>query len=135
MGDEWKIDLKIPDIGTMITLLATAICSVILSAAEIAYTMMWITSAYERNGKDFFIDLLNAKALTWTAEYIVVAGSLLLISSLFFLLSMAISLYGLNTLAKKEDKKVHTTITFTLFVIGMVLLFMALISAIILRYL
>jgi uncharacterized membrane protein len=48
---------------------------------------------------------------------------------------MAISLYGLNTLAKKEDKKIHTTVTFTLFAIGMVLLFLALISAIILRYL
>jgi hypothetical protein len=135
VGDEWKIDLKVPDIGTMITLFATAVCSVILSAAEIAYTMMWITSAYERNGKDFFIDLLNAKALTWTAEYIVVAGSLLLISSIFFLLSMLFSLYGLNTLAKKEDQKVHRYVTFGLFSLGIVLLFLALISAIVLRYL
>lgn len=135
MGDEWKIDLKVPDIGTMITLFATAVCSVILSAAEIAYTMMWITSAYERNGKDFFIDLLNAKALTWTAEYIVVAGSLLLISSIFFLLSMLFSLYGLNTLAKTEDQKVHRYVTFGLFSLGIVLLFLALISAIVLRYL
>lgn len=135
MGDEWKIDLKVPDIGTMITLLATAVCSVILSAAEIAYTMMWITSAYERNGKDFFIDLLNAKALTWTAEYIVVAGSLLLISSIFFLLSMLFSLYGLNTLAKKDNQKSLRYIIFGLFSLGIVLLFLALISAIVLRYL
>lgn len=135
MGDEWKIDLKIPDVGTMITLFATAVCSVILSAAEIAYTMMWITSAYERNGKDFFIDLLNAKSLTWTAEYIVVAGSLLLTSAIIFLLSMSLSLYELNGLAKKEDKKAHTSIIFALFAIAMILLFMALISAIVLRYL
>jgi hypothetical protein len=135
VGDEWKIDLKVPDIGTMITLLATAVCSVILSAAEIAYTMMWITSAYERNGKDFFIDLLNAKALTWTAEYIVVAGSLLLISSIFFLLSMLFSLYGLNTLAKKDNQKSLRYIIFGLFSLGIVLLFLALISAIVLRYL
>ncbi|MBN2110172.1 MAG: hypothetical protein JW705_03675 [Methanosarcinaceae archaeon] len=135
MGDEWKIDLKIPDIGTMITLLATAISSVILSAAEIAYTMMWITSAYERNGKDFFIDLLTAEALTWTAEYIVVAGSLLLLSSMTFLLSMIYALYELNGLSKNEEKKVHRKILFGLFAVGLVLLFMALISAIILRYL
>ncbi|MCQ6962617.1 hypothetical protein [Methanolobus chelungpuianus] len=135
MGDEWKIDLKIPDVGTMITLFATAVCSVILSAAEIAYTMMWITSAYERNGKDFFIDLLNAKALTWTAEYIVVAGSLLLVSSIIFLISMAVSLYELNALAKRDDRKTHTRVIFGLFAIGLVLLFLALISAIILRYL
>lgn len=135
MGDEWKIDLKIPDVGTMITLFATAVCSVILSAAEIAYTMMWITSAYERNGKDFFIDLLNAKALTWTAEYIVVAGSLLLVSSIIFLVSMTVSLYELNALAKRDDRKTHKNIIFGLFALGLVLLFLALISAIILRYL
>ncbi|TGC11020.1 hypothetical protein [Methanolobus halotolerans] len=135
MGDEWKIDIKIPDIGTMITLLTTAVCSVILSAAEIAYTMMWITSAYERNGKDFFIDLLTAEALTWTAEYIVVAGSLLLLSSMTFLLSMMYALYELNRITQNEDKKVHRKILFGLFGTGLVLLFMALISAIILRYL
>ncbi|MDW7732305.1 MAG: hypothetical protein SCH66_07735 [Methanolobus sp.] len=134
MGDEWKIDLKIPDIGTMITLMTTAICSVILSSAEIAYTMMWITSAYERNGKDFFIDLLTANTLTWTAEYIVVAGSLLLLSSMAFLLSMVYALYELNGLAQNEEKKVHRKILFGLFSVGLVLLFMALISAIILRY-
>ncbi|KXS44764.1 hypothetical protein HWN40_11675 [Methanolobus zinderi] len=135
MGDEWNIDLKIPDIGTMITLLSTAICSVILSAAEIAYTMMWITAAYERNGKDFFIDLLTAETLTWTAEYIVVAGSLLLLSSMVFLLSTAYALYELNGLSQDEEKKIHRKILFGLFAVGLVLLFMALISAIILRYL
>lgn len=135
MGDEWNIDLKIPDIGTMITLLATAVCSVILSAAEIAYTMLWITAAYERNGKDFFIDLLTAETLTWTAEYIVVAGSLLLLSSMVFLLSTVYALYELNGLAQDEEKKIHRKILFGLFAVGLVLLFMALISAIILRYL
>ncbi|WP_406660004.1 hypothetical protein V7O66_09140 [Methanolobus sp. ZRKC3] len=134
MGDEWKIDLKIPDIGSMVTLLTTAICSVILGSAEIAYTMMWISSAYERHGKDFFLDLLNAQALTWTAEYILVAGSLLLMSSMVFLLTMAIALYELNALAKNSERKVHRKILFGTLALGMVLLFMALISAIILRY-
>jgi hypothetical protein len=134
VSKEWNIDLKIPDIGTMFMLLTTALCSVILGSAEIAYTMMWISSAYERHGKDFFIDLLNAQALTWTAEYILVAGSLLLMSSMVFLLSMAFSLYELNGLAKNVDKKVHTRVLFGIFSLGIVLLFMALISAIILRY-
>ncbi len=134
MGDEWKIDLKIPDIGTMMTLLATAICSAIMSAAEIAYTMMWITSAYERDGKDFFLDLLNAQALTWTAEYVLIAGSLLLISSLFFMLAMLVSLRGLKNLTKEGEQNAHTTFIFVLFATGMLLLFLTLISAVVLRY-
>jgi hypothetical protein len=97
--------------------------------------MMWITAAYERNGKDFFIDLLTAETLTWTAEYIVVAGSLLLLSSMVFLLSTAYALYELNGLSQDEEKKIHRKILFGLFAVGLVLLFMALISAIILRYL
>ncbi|MBN1134560.1 MAG: hypothetical protein JXA38_06585 [Methanosarcinaceae archaeon] len=134
MGDEWQIDLKIPDIGSMITLFAVSVCSAILSSAEIAYTMMWITSAYERNGKDFFIDLINAKALTWTAEFVLVAGSLLLMSSLVFLITMSVSLFELNGIAK-EDKKANSRIISSLFSIGLVLLVLALVSAIILRYL
>lgn len=134
MGDEWQIDLKIPDIGSMITLFAVAVCSAILSSAEIAYTMMWITSAYVRHGKDFFIDLINAQALTWTAEFVLVAGSLLLMSSLVFLITMTVSLFELNGIAK-EDKKAHPRIISGLFSIGLVLLFLALVSAIILRYL
>ncbi|ETA67666.1 MAG: hypothetical protein PWQ51_1216 [Methanolobus sp.] len=135
MGDEWKIDLKIPDIGMMVTLMTTALCSMIMGAAEIAYTMLWITASYVRHGKDFFIDLLNAKALTWTAEYILVAGSLLLFSAILFLLSSTFSLYELNGLAKNVEKKVHTKVVFGFFVGGLILLFLALISAIILRYL
>ncbi|TQD24029.1 hypothetical protein [Methanolobus vulcani] len=135
MGDEWKIDLKIPDIGMMVTLMTSALCSMIMAAAEIAYTMMWITASYVRHGKDFFIDLLNAKALTWTAEYILVAGSLLLLSAILFLLNSTFSLYELNGMAKNAEKKVHTKIVFGFFMGGLILLFMALISAIILRYL
>jgi hypothetical protein len=135
VGDEWKIDIDIPDIGMMVTLMTTAICSVIMGAAEIAYTMLWITASYVRHGKDFFLDLLNAKALTWTAEYILVAGSLLLLSSILFLLSSSFSLYELNRLAKNAEKNVHIKIVFGFFAGGLVLLFLALISAIILRYL
>ncbi|WP_236622730.1 hypothetical protein [Methanococcoides methylutens] len=131
--NEWQIDLKLPDIGAMATLMATSICSAILGAAEIAYTMMWITSAYERHGKSFFIDLINANDLTWTAEFIVVAGSLMLLSSMVFLTTMFYSLIELNAVTKPE-KTVRMKIVFILFIIGIVLLFLALTSAMILRY-
>ena len=131
---EWQIDLKIPDIGAMLTLFAFTMCSVIIGAAEIAYTVLWITAAYVRHGKDFFIDLINAQALTWTAEYIIVAGSLLLTSSIIFFLTMSVSLVELNRVANK-NKDAHMKIVFGMFSIGMILLILALISAIVLRYL
>ena len=134
MDKEWQIDLKIPDIGAMLTLFAFAMCSVIIGAAEIAYTVLWITAAYVRHGKDFFIDLINAQALTWTAEYIVIAGSLLLTSAIVFFLTMSVSLVELNRVANK-NKDAHMKIVFGMFSIGMILLILALISAIVLRYL
>ena len=134
MDKEWQIDLKIPDIGAMFTLLTFTMCSVIIGAAEIAYTVLWITAAYVRHGKDFFIDLINAQALTWTAEYIIVAGSLLLTSAIVFFLTMSVSLVELNRVANK-NKDAHMKIVFGMFSIGMILLILALISAIVLRYL
>ena len=134
MDKEWQIDLKIPDIGAMLTLFAFTMCSVIIGAAEIAYTVLWITAAYVRHGKDFFIDLINAQALTWTAEYIVIAGSLLLTSAIVFFLTMSVSLVELNRVANK-NKDAHMKIVFGMFSIGMILLILALISAIVLRYL
>ncbi|MEL4305677.1 hypothetical protein [Methanococcoides sp. LMO-2] len=131
--NEWEIDLKLPDIGAMATLVATSICAAILGAAEIAYTMMWITSAYERHGKSFFLDLINANDLTWTAEFIVVAGSLLLLSSIVFLITMFYSLIELNAL-NKPNKNPRIRIVFIMFIIGLILLFIALTSALILRY-
>ncbi|NPE28146.1 hypothetical protein HNV12_09270 [Methanococcoides sp. SA1] len=133
MDNEWEIDLKLPDIPAMATLMATAICSAIMGAAEIAYTMLWITSAYERHGKDFFIDLINAKALTWTAEFVIVAGSLMLLSSMMFLITMFYSLVELNAV-RDPSKKIRMNIIFLLFILAMILLIIALISALILRY-
>ena len=132
MDNDWQIDLDIPDIGTMITLMSTAICSAIIGAAEISYTMMWITSAYERHGKDFFIDLINAQSLTWTAEFVIVAGSLILCSAIIFLLTTTIALIDLNRV--KNNKKNRIRIIFILFFIGLALLFMALVSGLLLRY-
>ena len=134
MDKEWQIDLKIPDIGAMLTLFAFTMCSVTIGAAEIAYTVMWITAAYIRHGKDFFIDLINAQALTWTAEYIIVAGSLLLTSAIIFFLTMSVSLVELNAVANR-NRNAHMKIVFGMFSIGMILLILALISAIVLRYL
>ena len=134
MDKEWQIDLKIPDIGAMLTLLAFTMCSVIIGAAEIAYTVLWITAAYVRHGKDFFIDLINAQALTWTAEYFIVAGSLLLTSAIVFFLTMSVSLVELDGVANR-NKNAHMKIVFGMFSIGMILLILALISAIVLRYL
>ncbi|NOQ48870.1 MAG: hypothetical protein GQ576_07035 [Methanococcoides sp.] len=133
MDNEWEIDLKLPDISAMAALLATATCSAIMGAAEIAYTMLWITAAYERHGKDFFIDLINAKALTWTAEFVIVAGSLMLLSSMMFLITMFYSLIQLNAV-RDPSKKIRMNVIFLLFIIAMILLFIALISALILRY-
>ncbi|NPE30324.1 hypothetical protein HNV12_20680 [Methanococcoides sp. SA1] len=133
MDNEWEIDLKLPDISAMATLLATATCSAIMGAAEIAYTMLWITSAYERHGKDFFIDLINAKALTWTAEFVIVAGSLMLLSSMMFLITMFYSLIQLNAV-RDPSKKIRMNVIFLLFIVAMILLFIALISALTLRY-
>ncbi len=133
VDNEWEIDLKLPDISAMATLLATAICSAIMGAAEIAYTMLWITAAYERHGKEFFIDLINAKALTWTAEFVIVAGSLMLLSSMMFLITMFYSLIELNAV-RDPSKKIRMKVIFLLFIIAMILLFIALISALILRY-
>ena len=132
MDNDWQIDLDIPDIGTMITLMSTAICSAIIGAAEISYTMMWITSAYERHGKDFFIDLINAQSLTWTAEFVIVAGSLILCSAIIFLLTTTIALIDLNRV--RNNKKNRIRIIFVLFFIGLALLFMALVSGLLLRY-
>ena len=133
MDNEWEIDLKLPDISAMATLLATAICSAIMGTAEIAYTMLWITSAYERHGKDFFIDLINANALTWTAEFVLVAGSLMLLSSMMFLITMFYSLIELNAV-RDPSKKIRMNVIFLLFIVAMILLFIALISALVLRY-
>ncbi|MEA1984776.1 MAG: hypothetical protein U9N13_03905 [Euryarchaeota archaeon] len=132
MDNDWQIDLDIPDIGTMITLLSTAICSAIIGAAEISYTMMWITSAYERHGKNFFIDLINAQSLTWTAEYVMVAGSLILCSAMIFLSTTTLSLVDLNRV--KKNKKDRIRIILVMFFIGLALLFLALISGLLLRY-
>jgi hypothetical protein len=130
---EWEIDVKVSDIGSIFTLLGIAVTSAVIGAAEIAYTMLWVTSAYERNGKDFFLDLLYATSYTWTAEYVIVAGSVILVSAIIFLLTMSISLVYLNLLSTKK-RPPNLNPLFGLFFLGLLLLIVTLLSAIMLRY-
>ena len=133
MEREWEIDVKVSDIGSVFTLLGIAMTSAVIGAAEIAYTMLWVTSAYERNGKDFFLDLLYATSYTWTAEYVIVAGSVILVSAIIFLVTMSISLVYLNNLSTKK-RKPNLNALFGLFFLGLLLLIVTLLSAIMLRY-
>ncbi|HPJ84351.1 MAG TPA: hypothetical protein PLY09_06290 [Methanothrix sp.] len=133
MEREWEIDVKVSDIGSIFTLLGIAVTSAVIGAAEIAYTMLWVTSAYERNGKDFFLDLLYATSYTWTAEYVIVAGSVILVSAIIFLLTMSISLVYLNLLSTKR-RTPNLNPLFGLFFLGLLLLIVTLLSAIMLRY-
>jgi len=130
---EWEIDVKVSDIGSIFTLLGIAVTSAVIGAAEIAYTMLWVTSAYERNGKDFFLDLLYATSYTWTAEYVIVAGSVILVSAIIFLFTMSISLVYLNLLSTKK-RTPNLNPLFGLFFLGLLLLIVTLLSAIMLRY-
>ena len=133
MEREWEIDVSVSDIGSIFTLLGIAVTSAVIGAAEIAYTMLWVTSAYERNGKDFFLDLLYATSYTWTAEYVIVAGSVILISAIIFLVTMSISLVYLNNISTKKRTQ-NLNPLFGLYFLGLSLLIVTLLSAIMLRY-
>lgn len=133
MDGEWEIDLDVADLGSMFTLLGTTIASAVMGASEITYTMLWITSAYERNGKDFFLDLLYASSYTWTAEYVITAGSMILVSSIIFLLTMTLCLLALNSMSR-EGKRPNMKAIFGLFFLGLLVLIVTLLSAIMLRY-
>ncbi|MGC9515328.1 hypothetical protein [Methanocrinis sp.] len=133
MEREWEIDVSVSDIGSIFTLLGIAVTSAVIGAAEIAYTMLWVTSAYERNGKDFFLDLLYATTYTWTAEYVITAGSVILVSAIIFLATMSISLVYLNLLSTKK-RRPNLNPLFGLFFLGLLLLIVTLLSAIMLRY-
>ena len=133
MEREWEIDVKVSDIGSVFTLLGIAMTSAVIGAAEIAYTMLWVTSAYERNGKDFFLDLLYATSYTRTAEYVIVAGSVILVSAIIFLVTTSASLVYLNLLSTKK-RTPNLNPLFGLFFLGLLLLIVTLLSAIMLRY-
>lgn len=130
--DEWNVDLRIPDIGSMFTLSSVAICSTLLAVAEIVYMMMIITTAYETNGKDWLIELLYAEAFTEEITYVLVSTVLLLLSAIVFFATMTISLVQLNWL--RRGRRPNMRIIFGLFAIGLVLLSLTMASTLIIKW-
>jgi hypothetical protein len=134
MENEWQIDLKIPDIGSMMTLSSTAISSAIMGLGCVLYVVLMITTAYEVKGKEFLISLLNPEAnLTFEANFVLVVGTLLLFSAIFYFITMVISIFELNAVSKKE-RGARIKLVFAIFLTSLVFLILALISTVLLRY-
>lgn len=134
MASQWEVDLDIPDFGAMFTMLATSVSAAVMGAAGVTYTMLWVTAAYVRNGKDFFLDLLYATGgYTWTAEFVFVAGSLVFVSSIMFFIAMSLGLRELVVISK-DSRDVRGWPVFLFFFLGLAFLVLALVSAILLKY-
>jgi len=134
MDKEWKMDFDIPDIGTLLTLLSTAITSAIMGVGSVVYVVMMMTTAYEVKGKDFLISLMNPEAnLTFEADFVLVVGSLLILSAVFFFITMILSIFELNAVSNKE-RKGRIKIVFASFIISLICLIGALLATVLLRY-
>lgn len=134
MDKEWKMDFDIPDIGTLVTLLSTAITSAIMGVGSVVYVVLMMTTAYEVKGKDFLISLMNPKAnLTFEADFVLVVGSLLILSAVFFFITMILSIFELNAVSLKE-RGGRIKIVLVSFIISLICLVGALLSTVLLRY-
>jgi len=134
MEKEWQIDLSLPDIGALLTLLSTAVSSALMGVGSVLYVVMMMTTAYEVKGKDFLISLMNPEAnLTFEADFVLVVGTLLIISAVFFFITMITSIFELNAVSKK-DRNGRINIVFILFGISMISLISALLATVLLRY-
>lgn len=134
MENEWKMDLDIPDIGSLITLLSTALCSAIMGVGNVVYVIMMVTTAYEAKGKDFFFSLIKPGALlTIEAQFVLYVGTFLLISATFFFLTMVISIYETHAVSKKE-RGGRFKIVFICFIISMLCIILALLFTLSFRY-
>lgn len=134
MEKEWQIDLNLPDIGALLTLLSTAISSALMGVGCVLYVVMMMTTAYEVKGKDFLISLMNPEAnLSFEADFVLVVGTLLIISAIFFFITMITSIFELNAVSKK-DRNGRINIVFILFGISMISLILALLATVLLRY-
>ncbi|TKY92536.1 MAG: hypothetical protein C5S46_00170 [Candidatus Methanomarinus sp.] len=134
MEKEWQIDLSLPDIGALLTLLSTAVSSALMGVGSVLYVVMMMTTAYEVKGKDFLISLMNPEAnLTFEADFVLVVGTMLIISAIFFFITMITSIFELNAVSKK-DRNGRINIVFTLFGISMISLISALLATVLLRY-
>ncbi len=134
MDKEWKMDFDIPDIGTLVTLLSTAITSAIMGVGSVVYVVLMMTTAYEVKGKDFLISLMNPKAnLTFEADFVLVVGSLLILSAVFFFITMILSIFELNAVSLKE-RGGRIKIVLVSFIISLICLVGALLSTVLVRY-
>ncbi len=134
MDKEWKMDFDIPDIGTLVTLLSTAITSAIMGVGSVVYVVLMMTTAYEVKGKDFLISLMNPEAnLTFEADFVLVVGSLLVLSAVFFFITMILSIFELNAVSLKE-RGGRIKIVLVSFIISLICLVGALLSTVLLRY-
>ncbi|KAF5423239.1 MAG: hypothetical protein C5S44_03555, partial [Candidatus Methanocomedens sp.] len=82
MENEWKMDLDIPDIGSLITLLSAALSAAIMGVGNVLYVVIMVTTAYEAKGKEFLLSLINPQAnLTFEAQFVLIVGTLLIVSA------------------------------------------------------
>lgn len=134
MEKEWEIDLKIPDIGSMVTLISAALSSAIMGVGNVLYVVMMVTTAYQAKGKEFLLSLINPNAnLTFEARFVLVVGTLLIISAIFFFVTMLLSIYELHAVSKKE-RGGRMKLVFGGFIISMLFLVVALLYTMLFRY-
>jgi hypothetical protein len=134
MENEWKMDLDIPDIGSLITLLSAALSAAIMGVGNVLYVVIMVTTAYEAKGKEFLLSLINPQAiLTFEAKFVLVVGTLLIISAIFFFITMLVSIYETHAVSKKE-RSGRMKIVFACFAFSMFFLVIALLYAMLFRY-
>ncbi len=98
------------------------------------YVVLMMTTAYEVKGKDFLISLMNPEAnLTFEADFVLVVGSLLVLSAVFFFITMILSIFELNAVSLKE-RGGRIKIVLVSFIISLICLVGALLSTVLLRY-
>ena len=134
MENEWKMDLDIPDIGSLITLLSAALSAAIMGVGNVLYVVMMVTTAYEAKGKEFLLSLINPQAnLTFEAQFVLVVGTLLIISAIFFFITMLVSIYETYAVSKKE-RGGRMIIVFVCFALSLLVLILALFYTMSFRY-
>ena len=134
MENEWKMDLDIPDIGSLITLLSAALSAAIMGVGNVLYVVIMVTTAYEAKGKEFLLSLINPHAnLTFEAQFVLIVGTLLIVSAIFFFITMLVSIYETHAVSKKE-RGGRMKIVFGCFVFSMLFLVIALLYAMLFRY-
>lgn len=134
MKNEWKMDLEIPDIGSLITLLSTALSSAIMGVGNVLFFIMMVTTAYETKGRDFLLSLIKPGViLTFEARFVLGVGTLLIVSAIFFFLTMSISIYETHAVSKKE-RGGRMKIVLICFVFSLLVLILALLYTMLFRY-